>query len=169
MNCPFTYNCSTGFCEYDSFYQAEEMQDMVQKILNKYSKSKCPAPWKIMHWVSNHIRYMTDMQQFGVLDYWLYPNEVLQTGAEDCEGISFLTASLLEAAGYNTRVAIGQAPFGYHAWVEFCDDDGNWFVAEATTGQIYSWEDRDKMGYYPDLYVGPGPSGCAYPQEVDPF
>lgn len=167
MNCPYTIHCTKNYCEYNEFYQVEEMKALKDQILAKYHKSPCPAPWKIMYWVCNHIRYMTDYKQFGVLDYWLFPDEILETGAEDCEGLSFLVASLLEAADYNTRVAIGQAPFGYHAWVEFCGDDGEWYIAETTTGKIFKGDDRLNMGYIPDLYIGP--TGCAYPVEVDSF
>jgi len=149
---------------YNEFYQVDEMRELANAIVNKYKdKNECPAYKHITHWVFSHIRYMTDRKQFGLVDFWLFPNEVLETRAEDCDGISFLTASLLEAQGYATAVCLGETPFGYHAWVEFRgvdDEDDEEYIVEATTGKVYSKAESDRLGYYPDIYIYP--DSCKY-------
>jgi hypothetical protein len=152
---------SRGEVALNEFYQVEEMRELANAIIEKYqAKSECPPYKQITHWVFSHIQYMSDIKQFGLVDYWLFPNEVLETRAEDCDGISFLTASLLEAAGYNTAVCLGDTPFGYHAWVEFRDDDDDDFIVEATTGKVYAKTDARRLGYEADIYIYP--ESCQY-------
>lgn len=155
MDCPRLagYENTTGEeVPFNNFYQIEELRDLAYSIVDKYSgKCQCPKYKLIMHWVAEHMRYMTDMKQFGVIDFWLFPDEVLLTGAEDCDGLSFLVASLLEGVGYSTRVVLGPTPWGYHAWVEFADEANDWFVAESTTGVVYNYEDAIRKGYTPEI------------------
>ena len=163
MNCPSTPagTNSRGDTPYNEFYQVDEMRDLAYRIVNKYANHNSCPPFKfIVYWVHKHIKYVTDQNQFGVVDYWLFPEETLITGMEDCDGMSFLTASLLEAYGYPTRVCMGYSPFGYHAWVEFFDGNES-YIVEATMGKIYHMADAKKLNYIPDIYITP--NGCATP------
>lgn len=153
---------------YNEFYMVPELRDLSYQIIEKYKgKVPCPNYKLIIYWVKKHIRYITDRAQFGVVDFWLFPNETLETGMEDCDGLSFLVASLLEGAGYPTRVCLGPTPFGYHAWVEFNDDDGELLVVEATMGIIYHYNESLKLGYMPDIYVNP--YGCSLPYDIESY
>jgi len=147
---------------YNEFYQVELFRDLAFDIVNKYKgNNPCPNFKLIIYWIKNHIRYMTDMKQFGVVDYWLFPNETILTGAEDCDGMSFLLATMLEALGYATRVAMGRTPWGYHMWVEFEDDQGSELIVEATMGIIYPYAEGVARGYAADIYINP--NGCYVP------
>jgi len=137
------------------------MSALAQSIIGKYRGNvSCPDYKLILYWVKNHIRYMTDIKQFGVVDFWLFPDQTVATGAEDCDGMSFLVASLLEAAGYDTRVVLGQTPWGYHAWVEMRDEGQTLLTVEATTGSVFSMEEAERIGYSPDIFINP--EGCSW-------
>lgn len=76
------------------------------------------------------------------LDNWLFPDETLANGGGDCEDLTFLLASLLEASGishYCIRVAMGSI-VAYrnglpkrqwdHAWVAYQTEGGVWEILE---------------------------------------
>ena len=112
--------------------------------------------------VSLRIRYQTDIQHYGVIEYWSFPIETLKRGIGDCEDTSFLLASLLLAAGVNpknVRVVLGKTSGGGHAWVEVRTDKG-WYILESTSDVpleygMNTWKIRDgyKTGYSPHLYI----------------
>lgn len=157
---PPEHNSTGQPVPYNEFYQVDLFRDLAFQIVNKYKgKVPCENYKLIIHWVKNHIRYMTDMKQFGVVDYWLFPNETILTGAEDCDGMSFLLATMLEALGYATRVAMGPTPWGYHMWVEFSDDHGQENIVEATNGTIYPYQEGLARGYAAEVYINP--FGCS--------
>lgn len=51
-------------------------------------------------------RYMTDDYVYGTDEYWNYPIETLYRMGGDCEDTSILMAALLEAAGFNSGIAL---------------------------------------------------------------
>jgi len=164
MECPMQVNSSLGPLPYHMFYQVSEVRSVAQGILEKYQCAGCGKVKKIVHWFSKNIQYRSDLQNFGILDYWQLPLETLELGSGDCDCMSFLLASLLEAAGLDTRVVMGNSDMGYHMWVEVADEDGQWLLIEATNSKIYPWSHRSKMHYYPDIYINPW--GCSEPEEV---
>lgn len=161
--CPLQGYSSRGYVPYEQFYEIDAMRPIAQQILDTYKCNTCGPLKKIIYWVNKYYRYQTDMQNFGLVDYWQFPTEILETGSGDCDCLSFFIASLLEAVGIPTHVAIGNTPFGYHAWVECQDFDGEWYLVETTSGKLYPWAHRSKMGYKPDLYISP--DGCGSPEE----
>ena len=94
---------------------------------------------------------------FAPLDFWKLPNETLRDNVGDCEDSSFLTASLMRAAGASTSevyavigtVEISGMHYG-HAWVEY---DGK--ILETTYDippEVYP-ETKDLYGsvYFPEI------------------
>ena len=164
MNCPLQGNSSRGLTPYQNFYEHEapEIKELAWDILRTYSCATCSPLKKIVYYIKQHYMYQSDKALFGLVDFWLFPTEMLQIGSGDCDCLSFFTASLLEAVGIPTRVVIGNTPFGYHAWVEATDTDGEMVLIETTTGKIFPWSHRWKMGYMPDMYINPW--GCSDPE-----
>lgn len=161
--CPVQGFSNRGLVPYNQFYEINEMRPLAQDILNRYSCNKCGKVKQITRFVGKHFAYITDQEQFGLVDFWMFPTEIVRVGSGDCDCLSFFTASLLEAVNIPTRVCIGNSPFGYHAWVECVDDDGSAYLVEATRGKVYPLAHRTRMGYFPDLYINP--VGCAEPGE----
>ena len=165
--CPYQMsNSSRGPVRYSEFITPDEVADLARDIVETYTAngSKCGPIKQIMHWMHKHIRYIADEVNFGLADYWLFPVEVLDLGSKDCDGLSVLTASMLDALGIEARCVMGQTPFGYHMWVECADPStGDWFLLECTNGQIYDWEMRSSMHYYPDIYINK--FGCSLPED----
>jgi predicted transglutaminase-like cysteine proteinase len=165
-SCPFqTANSTKGQVPYQAFITPGEVAEVAWDIVKTYTEngSLCGPIKQIVHWVTKHIRYVTDIQNFGVPDYWLFPVETLELGSEDCDGLSLLTCSMLEAVGVPARCVMGQTPFGYHMWVEASDPvTGDWYLIECTRGRIYDWEARQKLRYYPDIYFNE--YGCSLPE-----
>jgi predicted transglutaminase-like cysteine proteinase len=164
--CPLqTANSSQGPVPYSYFITPFDVKGLADEIVDIYcaNGSTCGPIKQIVHWVHKHIRYVSDPENFGVSDFWLFPIETLELGSEDCDGLSLLTCSLLEAAGVAARCVMGQTWFGYHMWVEAADPlTGDWYLIETTNGKIYPWEKRFEMRYYPDIYFDQ--NGCSLPE-----
>lgn len=164
-NCPLQTFSSRGPTPYEDFYQVNEpeIRELAYEILRHYSCASCSPIKKIVYFVKKHFMYKSDKANFGMVDFWQFPTEVLQLGSGDCDCLAFFTGSLLESVGVPTRVCLGNTPFGYHAWLEAADSDGEWLLIETTNGQIHPWVHRWKLGYYPDLYINP--YGCSEPED----
>lgn len=53
----------------------------------------------VNNFANNEVRYASDLEHWGVLDYWATPIETLQTGAGDCEDYAILKYFSLRAMG----------------------------------------------------------------------
>lgn len=97
------------------------------------------------NYVTANVKYVTDMRVFGYEEVWQKPSSTLQRGIGDCEDLSFLVCSLLQALGVQARVVFGKYNGGGHAWVEAgAGDVGG--ILETTTGQPFSGF-ADPKGY----------------------
>lgn len=65
-------------------------------------------------WVSNNIKYESDLQHTRFPNHYPTPEEVVQAGKDDCDGIAILTTSILLSRGIPARLALN----GNHAWSE---------------------------------------------------
>ena len=77
------------------------------------------------------IEYVSDQEQFGVLDYW---EDAGKSGREDCDGYVVTKLRRLIALGWPTdalRIKIvGVEKPGDHAVLCAKDDDGKWWVLD---------------------------------------
>lgn len=53
--------------------------------------------------VNTKIKYTTDIENYGVSDYWAKPAETLKKGMGDCEDIAILKYNMLEKAGMSKK------------------------------------------------------------------
>jgi len=54
---------------------------------------------RVATWSQYNFRYVSDMSQYGVLDYWGTAQETFYSGAEDCDGKGFRDAYMLRKLG----------------------------------------------------------------------
>jgi hypothetical protein len=97
---------------------------------------------------------VSDMEQFGKLDYWQPPEHFEQTRKGDCEDFALWTWRQFLTLGYNARVVFGrQGRYGIgHAWVEFLTDDGRCFLVEPQYWPIGEHMPRlSTLAYHPKI------------------
>lgn len=94
---------------------------------------------KVLNYVRSNLRYKRTGRS---IDDWCFPEETLALKGGDCEDLSFVIATMLEASGisaYCLRVALGfivehrdkrSAVKGHHAWVMYFDEGGTWQILE---------------------------------------
>lgn len=97
------------------------------------------------------LEYAFDEDTAGQDEYWRYPVETLYEGAGDCEDMSFLFASIIEAMGYDAvillfedHMAVGVACAGASGSY-YLLDGSRYFYCETTAS---GWE----MGRMPEEY-----------------
>ncbi|MHC1605339.1 MAG: hypothetical protein ACXQTP_05175 [Candidatus Methanofastidiosia archaeon] len=64
--------------------------------------------------ITNKIAYKSDISNFFGFDYLATPKEVIDRGADDCDGKAVLLCTLLVEREYNAYVVMGME----HTWVE---------------------------------------------------
>jgi len=68
--------------------------------------ARLPAPQRVdqaNRWINAHLAYASDMEVYGVADYWAGLAEALAHGRGDCEDFAIAKMQLLAAAGVPTR------------------------------------------------------------------
>lgn len=97
--------------------------------------------------------YITDMDNFGVIDNFAYPEEVIAKGKDDCESTSMLSVSLYpEIMGF----AFGQwdrqnGKIG-HSWVIISNNNELW-ECEVTGLRAKIWKFGTREEYNPQFIV----------------
>ena len=84
--------------------------------------------------VLTHCRYVEDLRQYGRADVWQTAEQTYRLRQGDCEDTAILLADWLTAAGYKTRVVLGNHAGGGHAWV-VVSAGGRSYVLETTGGR----------------------------------
>lgn len=100
-------------------------------------------------------RYL--VEKMSGSDFWDLPQEVLSMGVSDCDGSSFLLASLLRNVLPEGRVfavlgdLILNGSRGGHAWVEVKRGDGQWYLLDCTVADVpeQPWKPASSVG---DMY-----------------
>lgn len=91
--------------------------------------------------VNERIKPMTDMEIFGVEEYWAYPTTV-----GDCEDYVLLKQRELAAAGIplsNLLITVVRKPDGEgHAVLTIRTEQGD-FILDNLTDEILNWQDTD--------------------------
>jgi len=137
--------------------QDPQVQAVAQAIVEKLGSEDDPAARlrEAYNYVSANTRYVTDVKQFGYEEVWAMPDEVLKRGLGDCEDLSFLLCSILQALGVRARVVFGTWQGQGHAWVE-AGVDGVGGILESTSGMPFQGF-ADPKGYSTEETAGPGP------------
>jgi len=89
------------------------------------------------NYVTLNIKYAEDMRSYGYEEVWQKPYLTLERKMGDCEDLSFLLCSLLQALGVRSQVVMGEWRGKGHAWVEaYLDSTGG--ILETTSGQPFT-------------------------------
>ena len=93
-----------------NFFINPNSDELHQIVKNWVSKPDDEKALLCQKWIANNIDYTPDPVQFGINEYWAYPQETLKTRKEDCDGGSILMANLMVASGipyWKIRLAAG--------------------------------------------------------------
>ncbi len=148
-----------------SSFITPEDQNVIE-LKNKILKDKpiLTVNWMALRdWVGNNIRYRSDNEIHGIMEYWQFPNETIQLRTGDCEDFSVLLCSLLRADGWspdNVHVIVGEKNNQYHAWVRVIWNDvqyniepqGNGFAI--AVGDILTLSEYNARYYFNDKNFG---------------
>ena len=129
---------------------------------------------RFLDWIVEKIRYKYDVEIHKQTDFWQFPWETLILKTGDCEDTTFLTQSVLEALGFNSRGVLGIVnvngeKYG-HAWVEI-EVDGYTRVIETT----YEDPGADYISFLRPSFYEPvfffNSKSCVYvgPEVVDAY
>ena len=94
---------------------------------------------------------VSDMEQFGMRDYWQPPEHFEETRQGDCDDFALWTWRQFLALGFDARVVFGQCGrYGTgHAWVEFLQD-GKCFLVEPQYANLgFTFPRLSTLSYHP--------------------
>ncbi len=102
------------------------------------------AAWKdlvrVNHWVNTNIKPMTDMEHWGVVERWNYPDD----GYGDCEDYALLKRKMLLKAGWPREAllmtVVRDKQGDGHAILTVKTDKGE-FILDNQTDDILLWSD----------------------------
>jgi len=86
----------------------------------------------IQHWVMRNVTYVSDWEQYGVLDYWPTPGEVWESRKADCDGFHiFMSWAINKRFGHPAflivaRKSLTSWPWIWHAFSAYWDNE--WVV-----------------------------------------
>jgi predicted transglutaminase-like cysteine proteinase len=98
------------------------MQDINHELdqLARDSKARYSEPKIVERYVLKKIRYVTDYENWGNIEYWPTAEEVWSKRQEDCDGRAILAASILRARGYpSTKLVVGLQ----HMWIQVNENE----------------------------------------------
>lgn len=70
-------------------------------------------------YIHSQIEYKRDLNNYQCIDHLATSSEIVERGADDCDGQAILIASLLRYRGYDAYVVVGYT----HVWVDVHLDD----------------------------------------------
>jgi predicted transglutaminase-like cysteine proteinase len=139
-------------------YPNRKIEQLALSIVDK-NDSNDDKMTKIIGWVIDNIEYVSDLTNYGAMEYWAMPVETIGRGTADCEDMAFLIHSLGLHAGvpyerlrtYGGLVWVNEQrlELGGHGWTVYKrETDNEWVVLD---GSYYTTkepvEDRIPMRY----------------------
>lgn len=106
---------------------------------------------KIARYVNSNLTYTNDEVNYGKVEYWADPYEVIRRWRDDCDGFAVLIAYLGWAAGiprYRLKVVAGEIKYdsgaiGGHAYCQYLREGDNlWYTIEG------SWYAKEAFARY---------------------
>lgn len=122
-------------------YPSKEIKNLVKEVVGVTSEdSNDEKAYKILRWVQENIKYKSDLQNYGQVEWWTTPSETIGRMSGDCEDGAFLIHSMMLNAGipwerirtYGGEVMVGQgAATGGHGWTAYKrETDDEWVVLD---------------------------------------
>lgn len=120
-------------------YPSKEIANLAARIVDPNDSDDVKA-YKILSWVQDNLKYVSDRVNYGMNEYWTTPMETLKKMSGDCEDGAFLIHSLMLNAGipwerirtYGGDVYAGVgASTGGHGWTAYQrETDNEWVVLD---------------------------------------
>src|SRR3990167_1950421 len=63
-------------------------------------------PEDLWAWMFHHILYIPDIKQWGKIDRWETPEEVMKNRKADCEGFAVFARKILMDMDYDARIIV---------------------------------------------------------------
>lgn len=108
----------------------------VAKMLRAKSKNPDDLIIKILRYVNNRVRYVTDQSNFNQIEKWAGAYDAWSTRKGDCDDQNILIYVLARLGGISDLVlwsAIGTTDFGGHYWnIYFSPKTGWWYPIDST-------------------------------------
>jgi hypothetical protein len=121
-------------------YPNKQIKKLVDTIVKPSDRPDIKAR-KILFWVQENFKYVSDKENYNRDEYWAIPTMSIKRLKGDCEDGAFLIHSMMLNAGidpkrirtYGGAVKINSktAPFGGHGWTAFKRaKDGKWVALD---------------------------------------
>ena len=93
-----------------------------------------------LSWVQSNIKYVSDKEQFGLEEFWMIPQEILNTRRGDCDDGAILLANLLAAAlgkkkSWKVMLATGETKSGLGHMKVLLYSKGEWVALDWMSGE----------------------------------
>lgn len=89
--------------------------------------------------VNTKIKYMSDIENYGVSDYWAKPEETLKRKSGDCEDIAILKYELLKKVGVPTK--------DINVVFTIYNGQGHVYLEVTLNGKIYNLDNINRNVY----------------------
>lgn len=129
---------------------AEDLSGMYLQAFGRAAEGQQFAEF-VLAFVQYSFDYVSDMNNYGMDEYFAYPAETLMNGSGDCEDTSILCSALWKACGYKVALVVlpshmasavaiedYKKPSGYvaeHVWETF--GTTTYYAAETTVDSYY--------------------------------
>lgn len=129
----------------------------VASSLNNFSYATIPQMLTgLVGTLASLFNFDTDQNVWGVEEHWASPDEMMQSGAGDCDDFALFASSTLNALGVPHELVMGYFHgAGGHAWIEV-HEGGTAYLLEFSEPHIYQIpvDDYSFTPYYPVERVG---------------
>ena len=103
----------------------------IKLIVDKFSGDDDEKAVECLSWVIDNIKYITDKQQLGIEEEWMFPYETLITLKGDCDDGAILMANMIIISGvpyWKVRLTTGLVSNGDgHCYVTYyCEEQDSW-------------------------------------------
>lgn len=124
----------------------------IDRIRRRLGTPRKTLQWyqKVGDYVAKNMRWRSDSNTYGVLDFYSYPGETIKLGYSDCESHSGIVSSIEPEMG----IVFGMAGNSAHAWNCFVLNNELYFLETNSTPrdltQCKIWKHTNKDIYKPD-------------------
>lgn len=99
--------------------QVQNPTDSVKKVASTFTGPYEKRIIDIQNFVYNNIKYFSDPEKYGRIEYWATADEVLKEGEGDCDDLNGLIYVLARVSGIPKELiycALGNTSAGGHFW-----------------------------------------------------
>lgn len=99
---------------------------------------KIDSPKNLSKFMRKNFKFVEDRDNFGKVDYWQSPEEMLQLKKGDCEDFALFADAALKELGFESEVVSIYGPNQFAHTVTAFKQDGKWRVFN--DGKLYKYD-----------------------------